>query len=476
MIFNIKKTDWLTLGFFLIFFLIGWFYFPFTGQISYYLLGVIVVAFILGLKWSKNLESAIAIFAASLFFERFPTIEVSGFSLKISFIFGTALIFAWFINWFKNPDLRNNAFQPKIIYFSLFFFWIANLISLMVNPIEFRSIIVFLLITFCIVLFFVISTSKSSEEKLEYLSKLIIYGSLIICLFAFWQYFADLASVSTKWTILRDHYTKEIFGFPRVMGTFLEPLLFANFLILPTFLLWSLWLKEKFNNAFFVTALSIFLIIVFITISRGAYLAFAVGLLFFAILLKKDFFKIKKLLISLLVIIISCSIGWAMIRFGGGSFGAGKFVEQTSDLTKKPEDQGFSTQHRLMTFRIAKQAFSENPLFGIGPGNYGKYYSDRIEPEILKNQSQTVANEYIEILAENGIFGLIPFAIFVFSLIYFGIKKIKEQNNFRFLAVGLLSIIIALLIQYNFFSSIYVIYIWFVFALLVLQIKQTANN
>ena len=466
----LEKRNWLILVCLLIFFGFGWFYFYNLQNLSLVLALVLAFAALLGFFWSKKLEAGLFVLAASLFFERFPSIEVSGFTLKISFLFGLSLIFAWLYRKIKNQKskIKNPIVKSKLIFFSLFAFWLVILISLLINPLSFRSIAVFLLISFCFSLFLVLSNIRLSQKNIQKINLVIIWGSFIVCLFGFWQYFADLGGISSKWTLLQEHYTLKIFGFPRVHSTFLEPLLMANFLLIPICLIISLWLKKQIKTKFFAPLLTIFLVIFIVTISRGAYLALLVAGIFLVIFAFKEIFQWRKILLLLLILAISGLIAFGMIRVAG-SQALANFVEQGETVVKKPEEQGFSTAHRLMTFKIAFQAFKEHPILGIGPGNFGSYYDNYPMESLPKTEHQTVNNQYLEILAENGILGLAAFILFLIILFIRSWRAYRITKNPLISAfiLGATTALVGILAQYNFFSTLYIIYIWFLMGLLV---------
>jgi len=463
-----KKTaliSWSLYVLLFIFLAFGWFFFYTTLKPAIVLIGIMFLALFLGYIWSQKIEIGFYVFCASLFFTRFPTIEVFNFTLSLGFIFALGLFFAFLIRFFKRKV--SFSFRPKILFWSLFLFWVSNLISFLINPISFRSFAVFLLISFCILFFIFVSSFNFKEVVLKNLVSILIWGSFLVCLFAFYQYFGDLFGISYKFTLLREHYTKEIFGFPRVQATFLEPLLFANFLLIPISILGVLWLKDKIKNSVFAFIAPFYLIPFILTMSRGAYLALAIGCLFILIFSWRNF-SFKKILGIILVLVLSVVVSKTLIEIAGK--GAWQnFYSHTSEIVKKPSEQGFSTEHRLSTYELGFQAFKEKPFFGLGPSNFGPYYDAHIKEEVLKNPYQTVSNEYIEILAENGILGFIGFAGFIISLAVFGIKSFLKKKDAleKNLLLAFLASFISIFFQYNFFSTIYILYIWFILAMVL---------
>ncbi|GAH74752.1 unnamed protein product, partial [marine sediment metagenome] len=95
---------------------------------------------------------------------------------------------------------------------------------------------------------------------------------------------------------------------------------------------------------------------------------------------------------------------------------------------------------------------------------------------------QIVNNEYLEILAESGILGLALFALIIIILIIRNIKAIiKAQDKFiKAILVGLLAAFIGILVQYNTFSILYVMHIWFTIGLMIavqnIVLRNNKNN
>jgi hypothetical protein len=56
----------------------------------------------------------------------------------------------------------------------------------------------------------------------------------LVALFAIYQFLADMIGLPQTLTVLKEGYTKAVFGFPRNSRFFsMEPLFFGNFLFMP---------------------------------------------------------------------------------------------------------------------------------------------------------------------------------------------------------------------------------------------------
>ena len=134
------------------------------------------------------------------------------------------------------------------------------------------------------------------------------------------------------------------------------------------------------------------------------------------------------------------------------------FLQQTTNiLPSERSDQ--STFERLGFFGSAIDLFKKKPIFGGGPASFGYLYTPAAQ--LANGQYLIVNNEYLEILAENGVVGLTLFLLFLVFLVL-EIRKatrslpLDQKSIVIALSLGML----AILIQYNFFSTLYVISFW----------------
>ena len=116
----------------------------------------------------------------------------------------------------------------------------------------------------------------------------------------------------------------------------------------------------------------------------------------------------------------------------------------------------FSKAQRLNYMRVATKIFSDNPFFGVGIANYGLHFDHYNQfPETkyqkIKPYKPITNNVYFEILAEQGIIGLILFCC-LFVVVY--------KNSIHYpLNFGLLSVLIYF-IAYPSYTLFFVF--WFV--------------
>jgi O-antigen ligase len=111
---------------------------------------------------------------------------------------------------------------------------------------------------------------------------------------------------------------------------------------------------------------------------------------------------------------------------------------------------------------LAWTAFSENPLWGTGIGNFGQSY------HILSDIEGTeVHSQYGAVLAETGILGAVPFLVFLIIVLRRTAKLLSAKPVLIWIVVAL-----AISLLGNLVAGIYVIFfrrreVWLVFGLLL---------
>ena len=79
-----------------------------------------------------------------------------------------------------------------------------------------------------------------------------------------------------------------------------------------------------------------------------------------------------------------------------------------ASITNPDEDQTGSREQRIQLFRQGLQVFAENPLTGVGAGQFVNYDGD-----MMVARWRVTHNVWLQVAAELGIFGLCTFAFLV---------------------------------------------------------------
>lgn len=402
---------------------------------------------------SKTWQLALVMFFFVLPFERIPTIEISGFTIKISYMIGILILVLSFFN-LKALKLKWFSSDKFLIAFFL-----ISLAATLLNysTLGTRGLVIISLWLFVFVIYFAISKYPIDAKLLKRIEDALLISTLLICIFGFFQFFGDLLNLSPSITFLRPAYQKMIFGFPRIQSVALEPLYFASFLFFPLFISIKRYFSNRiiFGQYFWLNLLILTSFV--LTISRGAYLALGIVVLLLGIVI---IFKFREYLKIFGGLILSLIVAVALSTFLIYAFSGKQAVSDFSghSIPESVSSDG-SASNRVETYIKAINLFKTKPVLGVGAGGYGIITTPKdLIPSIGYG---AVNNEYLEILAEIGILGLLSFLLFLIFYIKESFLVFRKINNkqqmamlFPFLAL------IAFFIQYNFFSTLYIIYIW----------------
>ena len=428
----------------------------------------------LGKIWEGNLVYRLTLLLLLLLpFEYLPTLDLFGYTVKLSYLVALALVAVYILqgSW-RNLKLTATDYFLLAFVASSFLTIIWS-----INPL--RSLITSCLFLFVVIVYFVLKQSIE-PAKLERYYNIIIGVGVAAALFALWQFVAEASGALAHLSFLRSPYQSEVFGFPRVHSTFLEPLYFANFLLVPVYLTMRQMMRRRGRP--YGYALLILLTVFFLTLSRGALWSLLVSFILLSLYLLGRFRShLKRIL--LIVAIASFAFGAAMglVYLAAGEKGVRSYVEQSGTAEPIPDtetaasgarDYDYITS-RGYTMRVAIDKIVEQP-WGVGAGAFGAL--PEFEPIRAKSAWQIVNNLYLEILVEEGMLGFILFGLFLILFIGENLFALIDDYSERqidnlFLTLAL----VAIFIQYMTFSTLYVLSIW-VFLALAEAAKNAAET
>lgn len=400
-------------------------------------------------------------------FERIPSYHVSGVNLRLSLLTGIALLAVCTPElWAKRGELIHSPWPWLLGYLTV---GVATTAIAMSHG---RSLKVLVFSAFVFGLAWAVAAVGSKLSPKAMLTALFA-GTTVTILFGFYQFFGDLLGLSTHLTGLRPAYTKAVFGFPRIQSTGLEPLYYANYLLIPAALSVVMAVFRKwqyFVFSFFVMT------VIWLTLSRGAYYALIVILLgaMLVALYARRYIQAAGIILTTL---LSVAMAVGLIAFGS-SFNYGPTHTSASSNIKAFEHQstntgqGESVEGRTFSRNFGLKLFKEHPILGVGLGNYG-IYGAKDYPDRYPNTTGIVNNETVEILAESGILGFIAIAGFIVSLGVRSGRSLKgalQAREFTEPTLWTLALTLALVgiaIQYQAFSTLYITHIWAVIGLLI---------
>jgi O-antigen ligase len=395
-------------------------------------------------------------------FERLGALEAGGLTIRISQIMLIVTAAAWCIRLLWRSEYPR-VHNPLLIPLALFL--LVNILSLVNSPNLSRSVIVLAFTLFTAFLTFLVPMLVTDRAKADKAITVLIVSFVIVSAFGLFQFGGDMMGLPTSLTGLRDLYTKGVLGFTRVQSTAYEPLYFANFLLIPLTFLLALFLsgRNTIKNGWLIILFGLGMINLVLTASRGGYLAAAAALFVVVIFYLRKVLTVRNMVIFAAAIVV---VGWVVVRSlgaGGGLFTIEKFQEHIGNAF-----YGASYNERVETFDQAITAWHEHPWLGVGVGGFGPSVAP--QPDYMpKDGWKIVNNEFLELLAETGILGAFFFGLFVIVLLVRSLKAIAvtKDTYLRALLVGSLAAFVGILVQYQTFSTLYVMHVWFLIGFMV---------
>lgn len=435
------------------------------GFVSYrfsplYLLGGLFSISIL-LIVLRNPWHGLLLLAFFIPFERIGSADIGGITIRPSQI--TALLTMASLAFHALASKQWSLPRQPLAGFIAAFIAVSG-ISLINAPNLERSIMVYGFIVFTMLISVMVPWILRTEKQVKTLLTFFFASYLIVTLFGLYQFAGDLVGLPPELTGLRELYTKDVLGFPRVQSTALEPLYFANYLLIPLSVLLAFFYARKgtMPQWMVVGLLGLGSVNLILTVARGGYIAFAVS----ALLLTAYAFVEKQLLNWR-------NVGIATVLLVIGGIAATQLLDitvVTDDLLSHVVNlfEGASYNERIEMFEIALRAWQQHPWIGIGAGSIGPFAAAHAY-YVPEHGWAIVNNEYLELLAEHGILGLFTVLALFIAVIVRSLKAITVTTNkfIRTVLLGILAAFCGILVQYNTFSTLYIVHIWFTIGLLV---------
>ena len=417
------------------------------------------------------------VFFGSLPFERIPSFEIFSISIKISTIIGLVIILrALYLIHKRVVHLNVNY-----LYFILgcFLFWLVLLLPEVIDFniasqfIAFNSFVILLCVSIAILF------------KKQYLKPIIIsvlFTASIASIFALYQYVADIMGLPLRYTGLRELYSNKTFGFPRVQAFSIEPLQLAVYMMLPFSVALSISLiKNNITSAkLSAILLSLFSLVIFLTLSRGGIYALLVtSFITIIYCLYKRYTNLKKAFIAISCILLGLILCLFIVNFvkkppssfTNGRSGASAYVNHSSDITSDPGDIRAKAR-KIAIVEIMKS--SRTALLGIGPGQYAAYVSSHI----YIADSPYLNNLTLSLFLELGVIGIMLVMLF-FGGVFFAIFKILQStksSKIRIFSIAICIYLIAQGIQYQTYAILYMTSIWSVAGIALALISNNKKN
>ncbi|MDP3899718.1 MAG: O-antigen ligase family protein [bacterium] len=292
--------------------------------------------------------------------------------------------------------------------------------------------------------FFLVTQVKHDKIRLYYA---VIFSGLIQSIFALQQYITQ-SVYANKWlgmaaqsagdlgvsvTEVGDERWLRAYGtlpHPNMLGGFLAVALLINILLYLK-LFYKLEKSEddeeskryRWQILLVLFIFTISFVGLLLTYSRGAWLAFLVGLIFLAPTVVNKyrwvgFFNLAKFFIIITVVgALFAYAQWGQVQ--------SRFGMNNERLEK------VSVFERLVYAQDAETLIKNNLFFGVGIGNYGRAVYDRVDEQRSAYYYQPVHNVFLLVIAEIGVFGLGFFT----ALILYLLRLAYQRRGFGKIAI-----------------------------------------
>ncbi len=405
----------------------------------------------------------VALVALLLPFERVGAYEAALGTVRPSQVVAVLTVLAVLI---RTLLLRQRRFPSNPLLLPLLVFFAASVLGLTQALNLAYSVQVLLLTFFTVVFSMFVPVVVTRPWHVQLILRALLLGAIVAGSFGLFQFFGDVLGLPPSVTGLREHYTKAVFGFPRVQSTALEPLYFANYLLVPLSVVYARLLIARsaamlWSTGALVALLGVNLVL---TVSRGGYAAAVVVLCTVSLLSLRVLLRPKilapllaggALLIIFLVNVLSYN--------DDARKNVETFTQHVLNVFSGP-----SFEERVLTIESARAAFWHSPWVGVGPGGFGPFVAAHplVRPE---GGWPIVNNETLELLAETGLVGFLSIAAALLILIVRSVKTLRTRTHpaLRTAHIGLFGALLGVLVQYQTFSTLYLMHVWFLVGLLL---------
>jgi O-antigen ligase len=395
---------------------------------------------------------------ASLPFDRIPSTNVLGINLRASLLLGAVFIGLVML---EQPRFALPSRRPVQL---LYLFVGACVLSALLSTAPIHALVVTCYLIYVILLALAVSYIVP-QINFKYLLISFCSTAVVACMFGFYQFIGDLIGLPLSATGLKAAYSGQVFGFPRIQAMSLEPLYFANYLLLPISLLVVLGtlLRRSWLVGILLTTTLL------LTLSRGGVGGLVVvGMLWSLLLLYYHSYRQAMTMVgvgALAIVITMATLTFVVPGIKQKPSAKPAVATYTTQITSY--EVGDSKVDRAYTRRMALQAFREYPVLGVGPGGYGSYLHKH---NAAYPVDQIVNNEPAELLAETGILGAGAFLAFILLTVRISYKTLlarRLSDSYSTVGWAALFCLAGTVVQYYSFSTLYIVHVWVAVGLLL---------
>ncbi len=362
----------------------------------------------------------------------YRTLSLPSLLGMLIFFVGVCYLLAQKIRFWKIPVVR-----------SFVFFFSACLLPLLFSKTSLNTLAEIVELGSFIVLYMVTIDILKQEKDIKRMVNFMILSSFIPLVAGFIQLF---------------HQTdiRQVLGYElsfRLWSTTPHPNVYAMYLVMLSILVTSILLQErsslKKKGLFLLLALLLSSLI--FTYMRGAWIGLILAMLVLGILKHR-----KLLFLAPLGVVLAIHIFPSILQRFAPIFDPNSF-------------QYTSLGWRIRMWMLSFNYFLQNPVFGLGFGNYIFVYHKMMELYMAAH------NDYLRILVETGMVGFSCFIWMLWSLLKMGIKAYQKWDNsyYQHICLGFLALWVAYVVMSiadNYFNQGTIQWYFWTYAALVTRI------
>lgn len=393
------------------------------------------------------------------------------------------------------PYITGKAYFFRVLVEVLFAGWLVLIIS---DPSARpkKSCVLWSLISFLVIVLIAnlqgldpSSSFWSNYERMEGFVTLIhLFGYFLVVSSIFntkkiWDTFLNAFVATTIgqsfWAVLQGTGALgEKFTSNRAEGTFGNATYLAAFMMFGVFITLYLWMKndsQDWKKYFYISALVLQIVSIFLTATRGTLIGIIVGV-FVSVLVYAILEPTKKHLRKVLGGTAVAIVLFITLVFG---FKESSIVQNTVALQRLSEISFSSgtVLSRFINWNIAWTAVKEKPLLGYGQGNYGVIFDKNYDVRMWNQEKffDRVHNLFLDWLVAAGFLGLLSYLSVLGCAIYYIWKKESEFSNVVKASFSGLFVAYFIHVMFVFDSLTSYIPLFFVFAFIHSTVAKPIN-
>lgn len=311
-----------------------------------------------------------------------------------------------------------------------------------------------------ILFFYLIINFVDNEKNLKNTVRIFMISISLVIMFTLFELLFPGRTIIPAWLYTR-HEAQLVMKGLRMMGPFHDYELVAEFFSINALIIFFMLIRSRrlLTRSIYAILLTLDLLMMFATITRGAIITLIIGLLYLAFLTRRDINFVRLVTIAAAFVFLIFVLETFVTHYTM----SGSLFDRLIGTTIK---RGFIPDTRAIAWGQALETAMEHPIIGHGPGYYS--FILRIRQWLLPH------SVYLFYLNITGIAGLSVFIFLVYRFIKassLGIKSSLLYSPFpeAFMKVLHVCLVMFLLDQIKIEylrNDIYVYFIWFFFGLI----------